>query len=300
MIIDTLIYLIKKDPTYKRHFLKAIVWRLLGSLDTVVLGLIVTGKLDIGLKIGGLELFTKILLYFIHERIWQKITFGQNDFVIRQQNKPLSKNNLFKQYFAIEKSHREKQNAHPAFTIWLTGLSGSGKSTIASKLDQWFFDQKIKSYIIDGDNTRMGINNDLNFTREGRKENIRRVAEMAKLFNEAGIIVISSFISPFEEDRKNAAQIIGVTNFSEIYISSSLETCIQRDTKGLYKKAMEGKIKDFTGINSPYEIPQKPELILQTDNKSLPEVCEELITWLENNKLFYKKMEGVKIGKILR
>ena len=140
----------------------------------------------------------------------------------------------------------------------------------------------------------------MNFTREGRKENIRRVAEMAKLFNEAGIIVISSFISPFEEDRKNAAQIIGVTKFSEIYISSSLETCIQRDTKGLYKKAMEGKIKDFTGINSPYEIPQKPELILQTDNKSLPEVCEELITWLENNKLFYKKMEGVKIGKILR
>ena len=276
MIIDLLRNHFRKDPTVKRHFAKAVTWRIVGTMDTILLGFLITSDLPTGIRIGVLELFTKILLYFIHERIWLKISFGLPTILKRQRKQPQESGNLFRQQFAINRQERERQHGHPAFTIWFTGLSGSGKSTLASALDEWLHQRGVHSYIIDGDNTRMGINSDLNFSREGREENIRRVAELCKLFNDAGIVVISSFISPFEADREMARKIIGTDSFHEVHIAASLETCIQRDTKGLYQKALNGEIRDFTGVNSPYEIPTNPAIRLHTDESDM-NVCLDIL-----------------------
>lgn len=285
MFLDFIFRPFTKDPTLKRHIVKSLSWRFLGTIDTVLLGFIITGKLSTGIKIGGLELFTKILLYFFHERIWHVIRFGQPAALKRQSVKETSQSNLVKQSFSITRAHREQLNGHPAFTIWLTGLSGSGKSTLASSLDKWLHQEGVHSYVIDGDNTRMGINNDLNFSREGREENIRRVAEIAKLFNDAGVIMICSFISPFIADRQNARQIIGHDHFVELYVSAPLDTCIQRDAKGLYKKAMEGQIKDFTGVNSPYEAPINPDILIDSSVRTIDDSLKEVTEWLKQNKL---------------
>lgn len=285
MIIDILRNHYKKDPTVKRHFAKAVTWRVVGTIDTILLGFLITGDLPTGVRIGTLELFTKILLYFIHERIWVSIPFGLPGVFKSQRKKNLDTTNLFRQHFAIDRQERERKNGHPAFTIWFTGLSGSGKSTLASAIDQWLHEQGVHSYIIDGDNTRMGINNDLNFSREGREENIRRVAEVCRLFNDAGIVVISSFISPFTADRERARNIIGTDSFHEVHIAASLETCIKRDTKGLYQKALKGEIRDFTGVNSPYEIPAEPVIRLETDQMNMQECLDALKQWLQSNPL---------------
>lgn len=194
-------------------------------------------------------------------------------------------NNLFQENYSVSRKDREELNAHASFTIWLTGLSGSGKSTIAAALDQWFYKCQIRSYITDGDNTRLHLNSDLDFSREGRKENIRRVAEVAKLFNDAGVVVISSFISPFEEDRIVAKSIVGADNYIELYVATPLETCIKRDAKGLYEKAQKGEIKDFTGINSPYEVPSNPDIVVDTTLDSIETSLEIITNWLLENKL---------------
>jgi adenylyl-sulfate kinase len=203
----------------------------------------------------------------------------------RNQKMPAEKGQLFTQSFAVTKMKRERLTGHPSFTIWLTGLSGSGKSSLASELELWLHKNNFHSYIIDGDNTRLGINRDLDFSKEGRDENIRRVAEICKLMNEAGIIVICSFISPYKKGRKEAAQIIGENNFTEVFINATIETCMHRDTKGLYKLAAGGKIKDFTGVNSPYEVPQDPSLIISTDHVPLQKSAREIIDWVKKNKL---------------
>ncbi|MEL1239872.1 adenylyl-sulfate kinase [Flavobacterium flavipallidum] len=194
-------------------------------------------------------------------------------------------NHLFQQNYSVTRKEREELNGHKSFTIWFSGLSGSGKSTLAAALDQWFYKRQIRSYITDGDNTRLHLNRDLDFSREGRKENIRRVAEVARLFNDAGVVVISSFISPFEEDRIAAKSIVGSENYIEVYIATPLETCIQRDAKGLYAKAQKGEISDFTGINSPYEVPLSPDIIVDTTDKSIEESLETITNWLLENKL---------------
>jgi adenylyl-sulfate kinase len=194
-------------------------------------------------------------------------------------------NHLFQENYTVSRQEREQLNAHASFTIWLTGFSGSGKSTIAAALDQWFYKRQIRSYITDGDNTRMHLNSDLDFSREGRKENIRRVAEVARLFNDAGIVVISSFISPFEEDRITAKAIVGDAHFVEVYISTPLEKCMARDSKGLYAKAKKGEIKDLTGINSPYEVPSNPDIVVDTTIDTIEASLQIITNWLLENKL---------------
>ena len=184
--------------------------------------------------------------------------------------------NLFKQTTKVTRAQREELNNNKSFTLWFTGLSSSGKSTIAAELEAQLFAKGYRTYILDGDNTRLGINSDLSFSNEDRAENIRRVAQISKLFNEAGIIVIASFISPFEADRQIAKGIIGEENFIEVYINSSLEVCKRRDPKGLYKLALSGKIKDFTGIDSPYEAPKSPDIHLHTDALAADE-CVKII-----------------------
>ena len=166
------------------------------------------------------------------------------------------------QIFSITKEDRERLNGHPGKVVWFTGLSGSGKSTLANALEQALHAQGRHTCILDGDNIRQGLNKDLGFTDVDRVENIRRIAEVAKLMLDAGLVVLTAFISPFQKDRESARALIGRANFVEIFVDTSLQVCEQRDPKGLYKKARNGQLPNMTGINSPYEAPENPDLTI--------------------------------------
>ena len=194
-------------------------------------------------------------------------------------------NNLIQHTFKVSRSKQNQQLGHKSFVIWLTGLSGSGKSTIASQLQLELYRQNIHSYILDGDTMRLGINNDLDFTAEGRAENLRRIAEIAKLFVDSGTLTICSFISPLAKDRKIVKQIIGVKDYKEIFLDCSLGVCEQRDVKGLYKKARSGEIKNFTGIDSRYETPAEPFLKLDTNKMSVSECVLFILNKIEKEVL---------------
>ena len=183
---------------------------------------------------------------------------------------------LIPQAFTINQTDYEKRNGNRGLVIWLTGLSGSGKSTIANELNTRLFHQNKHSVILDGDNTRLGINHDLGFSAADRTENNRRVAEIAKLFMESGSIAICSFISPFQKDRDLSKQIIGEENYFEVFVDCSLTTCENRDVKGMYKQARKGELESFTGISSPYENPLNPQLIIHTEQLNLQQ-CAELL-----------------------
>ena len=184
--------------------------------------------------------------------------------------------NLTWQETDISRELRAKKLSQNPITIWFTGLSGSGKSTIANILEKKLFTAGISTMLLDGDNVRMGLNSNLGFEPEDRIENIRRIAEVSKLMNDAGLVVLTAFISPFESDRENARSIIGNDSFVEVYVSTSLEECERRDIKGLYKKARENNIPNFTGISSPYEVPEKPEITISTED-SPPEECADKV-----------------------
>ena len=193
-------------------------------------------------------------------------------------------NNLTHQAYQIDRSSYEKRNGHRGIALWFTGLSGSGKSTLANGLHQKLFEIGMHSIVLDGDNTRLGINKDLGFTNKDRIENLRRVAEITKLFVETGHIVITAFISPFKENRIQAKRIISENDFLEVYIDSTLETCEHRDVKGLYKKARLGEIKDFTGVSSPYDKPDSADIHINTNKSSISESVELLFKQL-NSKI---------------
>ena len=172
--------------------------------------------------------------------------------------------NITRHTYEINKSDRLKNNGHQAKVIWFVGLSGSGKSTLAGNVESVLHQKGYKTYILDGDNLRLGLNRDLGFSKRDRSENIRRIAEVARLFNEAGTIVLSAFISPLESDRNQARKIIGVENFIEVFVHCPLNICEKRDVKGLYAKARKGLIPNFTGIDSPFEPPKQPDIIIKT------------------------------------
>jgi bifunctional enzyme CysN/CysC len=184
--------------------------------------------------------------------------------------------NIHKQALSITRPDRERLNGHKGKVIWFTGLSGSGKSTLANALEVELHSRGMRTYILDGDNIRHGLNKDLGFTDADRVENIRRIAEVAKLMMDAGMIVMTAFISPFNREREMARELIGAESFVEVYVSTSLEVCEQRDVKGLYKQARSGKIPNMTGINSPYESPENPDYTLNTDKYSLTESIQLL------------------------
>lgn len=195
----------------------------------------------------------------------------------------MSENIVFHDY-DVQRKDRNANYGHPSFVLWFTGLSGSGKSTIANQVEKVLFENGKKCYSLDGDNIRTGLNQGLSFTKEDRKENLRRIAEVAKLFVDAGNICIAAFVSPLIEDRKQVEDIIGSTDFFEIFVDTPLEECEKRDVKGLYKKARAGEIKNFTGISAPYEAPEKPALHIKTENKSITESVQEVLNFL-NTKL---------------
>ncbi len=180
-------------------------------------------------------------------------------------------------------SQNEKENLlnQHACVIWFTGFSGSGKSTIAGEVDNLLHAKGFYTAVLDGDNVRTGINSNLGFSDEDRNENIRRIAEVAKLMCENGLITICSFVSPLESQRKMAKQIIGQNNFIEIFVNTSIEECEKRDVKGLYEKARKGLIKDFTGVNAPFEIPANADLILETKGRSINENANEVLNFIQ-------------------
>lgn len=199
----------------------------------------------------------------------------------------MADSNIVRHDFGITRNKRNINNGHKSIVVWLSGLSGSGKSTLSNRLQEHLFSHSIQTYSLDGDNTRMGINSDLGFTDNDRKENIRRVAEICKLMNDAGLVVLSSFISPFAEDRLLAKRIIGEDSFFEVYVNCPLHICESRDVKGLYKKARNNEIKNFTGIDSPFEAPVNPDVEIRTDLMSIEE-CILLIAPLILNKISLK------------
>lgn len=188
--------------------------------------------------------------------------------------------NIHKHAHSITNQDRERLNGHAGKVIWFTGLSGSGKSTLANALEVKLHAQGVRTYILDGDNIRHGLNKDLGFTDADRVENIRRIAEVAKLMAEAGLVVLTAFISPFRQEREMARELIGTKKFIEVYVNTSLEMCEARDVKGLYKKARNGKIPNMTGINSPYEPPYQPEFIADTTSKNISQITEILMKYV--------------------
>lgn len=183
----------------------------------------------------------------------------------------------------VTKEDREKLLKQKGVVVWLTGLPASGKSTIARELEWRLYNMGKLAYVLDGDNIRHGLNSDLGFSPEDRKENIRRIGEVAKLFADAGIITITSFISPYREDRERARSLLKEGEFIEVYLKCPLEVLMERDPKGLYKKALAGEIKEFTGISAPYEEPLNPEIILETDKETVEESTEKIISYLKEH-----------------
>jgi adenylylsulfate kinase len=175
---------------------------------------------------------------------------------------------LIEHDFNVNQKMRNDLNGHPSLLIWFTGLSGSGKSTLANLLEIELHENDFRTYLLDGDSLRLGLNKDLGFSPEDRSENIRRIGEVSKLMLNAGMITIAAFVSPFEKDRAMVQAIVGAENYMEIFVDTSLEECIKRDVKGLYKKAIAGEIKEFTGISSPYEKPSNPTIIISTEEQT--------------------------------
>ncbi len=190
-------------------------------------------------------------------------------------------NNLHPIQTQVTKEQREQLLRQRAKVIWFTGLSGSGKSTLAVQLEAQLHQAGYKTYLLDGDNIRTGLNKDLTFTNDDRVENIRRIGEVCKLFIDAGVIVLSAFISPFKADREQVKRIVGNENYIEVFVDAPLEVCEQRDVKGLYKKARAGEVKNFTGIDSPYEIPDSPDITVLTHALSVEVSLEQLVTFIE-------------------
>ncbi len=197
-------------------------------------------------------------------------------------NKPNTSSNVVWHNATVIRARREAQNGHRGAIIWFTGFSGSGKSTLAHAVEEQLHQQGCRTFVLDGDNVRHGLCGDLGFTKEDRVENIRRVGEVAKLMMEAGIIVLTAFISPYRKDRKLVRGMCQHGDFIEVFCDSPIEICEERDVKGLYQKARAGEIKEFTGISSPYEAPQQQELIVSTGTASLDECASQVM--LEINR----------------
>jgi adenylylsulfate kinase len=180
----------------------------------------------------------------------------------------------------ITKEDRHRLNNHKSCVLWFTGLSASGKSTLATEVERELYNRGIRTYVLDGDNIRHGLNKDLGFSPEDRKENIRRIGEVAKLFVDSGLFALTAFISPYREDRDMVRSMLQEGEFIEIYVKCPLEVCESRDPKGLYKKARAGEIKDFTGISAPYEEPLNPELMIETDKQTIEESVQQVVGYL--------------------
>jgi adenylylsulfate kinase len=193
---------------------------------------------------------------------------------------------IYWHYGDVNRLDRERQNGHRGFTLWFTGLSASGKSTLAVATERALYDNGYRTYILDGDNIRHGLNTNLGFSPEDRTENIRRIGEVAKLFTDCGVINLTAFISPYRQDRDKVRSIFSDGDFIEVFVDCPLDICEQRDPKAMYKRARAGEIKQFTGIDAPYEEPLQPEIQLRTDQLSLEECVKQILSYLNEHGYF--------------
>lgn len=269
----------------QRHLAKTITWRIIGTMDTVLVAWLISGNPMTGFKIGATEVITKMVLYYFHERIWYKVNFG-----LERRKEKVAKN-IISQEFKIDRENRKALLGQRPLLIWFTGLSGSGKSTMANLLEAELHARGFKTYILDGDNVRRGLCKDLTFTEEDRIENIRRIGEVSRLFMDAGLIVLSSFVSPFQNDRERVRQLVGSDRFVEVFVDCPLEICEKRDVKGLYKMARRGEVNNFTGIDSPYENPTNPDIVLKTAEEDPQDLLNRLLTIVEPKITTHKNGE---------
>ena len=200
---------------------------------------------------------------------------------MKEKNNKDIRENIIAHKYQVSKSDRIKLNNHNSFLMWFTGLSGSGKSTIANLVELELNKKGIKTYTLDGDNIRKGINKDLSFTPEDRTENIRRIAEIANLMVDSGLVVLAAFVSPYKKDRQNIKNIVKDVNFVEVYVNTSVEECERRDVKGLYKKARAGEIENMTGISAPYEAPENPDVEIKTEEKTVEESVQYILNHIK-------------------
>ena len=200
----------------------------------------------------------------------------------------MPKKNITPHESLISKADRRRILGHSGCTVWLTGLSGSGKSTVAHEVERRLLDQGVHSFVLDGDNIRHGLNGDLGFSEEDRGENIRRIGEVSRLVTEAGLVVIAAFISPFKRDRDRARSLFETGEFFEIFVRCPLELCESRDPKGLYAQARRGELQEFTGIDSPFEDPEDPELILDTGRMSVEDCADRIIELMRKSGIIEK------------
>jgi len=189
--------------------------------------------------------------------------------------------NIIPHQFNVTQEQRSELKNHNAFLLWFTGLSGSGKSTIANEVEKALHQKGIHTYTLDGDNVRKGLNNNLTFSPEDRTENIRRIAEVSNLMIDAGLVVLAAFVSPYKKDREMIKKTVKDVNFVEIFVDTSVEECERRDTKGLYAKARKGLIKDFTGVNAPYEAPENPNILINTEEFSVEAAVIKILEYIE-------------------
>ena len=193
--------------------------------------------------------------------------------------------NIIYHHATVTRERRNQLNNHKSVVLWFTGLSGSGKSTMSHALEERLFNKGCRTFVLDGDNVRHGLNSNLSFSNKDRKENIRRISEVSKLMMEAGFIIMTAFISPFREDRIKVRNLIPNGDFIEIYCKASLETCEARDVKGLYKRARAGEIKNYTGISSPYEVPENADLIIDTEQETIEDSVSIIISFLKKKTI---------------
>lgn len=201
--------------------------------------------------------------------------------IVSPMNETAKSSNTVWHHATVTRARREVLNGHKSVILWFTGLSGAGKSTLAHAVEEKLFQMECRTFVFDGDNVRHGLCGDLSFSEEDRRENIRRIGEMAKLFVEAGVIALTAFISPFRADREKVRGLVPHSDFIEIYCRCPLDVCESRDVKGLYSRARAGEIKDFTGISSPYEIPDNPELIVDTGSQTLEACVDHVLSHLQ-------------------
>ncbi len=212
----------------------------------------------------------------------------------------VSSSNVVWHHATVTRARREKLNRHRSVILWFTGLSGAGKSTLAHALEEHLHGEGCRTFVFDGDNVRHGLCADLGFALEDRTENIRRVGEMAKLFLEAGVIALTAFISPMREDRQRVRSLVVPEDFIEVYTRCPIEVCERRDVKGLYRRARAGEVKEFTGISSPYEEPEDPELVVDTDALSLDQSVQAVMTLLRQRGVVQTGGQRVAGGNVMR
>ncbi len=265
--------------TQRRSVAKAITWRIVATSTTMAIVFGFTGKLLLAGGIGIVESISKILFYYTHERLWSRSTYG------KVSEKPRS-HHVVPHAGTITEREREAESGTKAVTVWFTGLTGSGKTTLAYALERRLFDQGLRSIVLDGENMRLGLCRDLGFDPIERAENVRRTAEVGHIANTHGIFAICGLISPFRDDRRRAKEVIGADRFILVHLTAAEQTLHDRARNHMYDRAEKGEIKHFTGVSDPYEAPEKADLVLHTDEMGIDRCVEEITVRINGQDAF--------------